>query len=274
MRIATRSMYGMGDCLQIGPDWCRDNATGAQVPCSSPACGPAAPGGAFSYEGALPAIDVGPISYATTQVPGIIGEVSVPVLETRLRDDMNMRTRMGIRADSVQPSEIGAILQATVQNYCYLYQGACPPQNQIAAIIAKLVEEYRAWYDSNIKEYYARVDRGSSEPVPGIGPRPADYVAPSSYVSGPAYQAQQDALTRNVPTVQTITPAPAGSALRPPTGQTPNVNQPYMGAGTSDLTNGTEPQTGGSNWMADNWPLLAAAAAALILLPNLAGGNR
>lgn len=278
MRIATRSQYGMGDCMPIpgATGQCRDNSTGGVVPCSSSVCAAPSP-----YVASVDPLSGGGSQTAITTVPGFGPDmtISVPVLEARLREDLHLRTVWGVRPDSATPDQIYQILLETAQNYCYLYPGSCPSASQIQTLVGQLTEEYRNWYNARLTEYYTVVDGGSSEPVPNMPAPPTGYVAPSVYVSGPNYETQQNALNRIAPTSTGVTPSGTQNVLQTqaPTGGSPQVGSPYGATGTDALTTrpGEESQQMAiSGWLEQNWVLLAAGAAALVLLPNLMGGRR
>lgn len=299
MRIPTHSRYGMGllgDCRQLMSGSlptgnCQDLTTGAIGPCDASGCPTApveAPVYTQTYFGAAPIS--GPSDYITTYASGIDEPVSVPTLISRLMDDMNMRTRnvYMLRAGLLTPPD--QCLQRTaadVQAYCALYPGACQGLST-DQIIEAVCGEYTRWYNSNLAEYWELVHRGSIEPVPGAPPPPPGYVAPTVFVSGPGYQLQQqayqqqvyqqtqNALDRVVPQTGSITPTEPTSALRPPSSQPAlNAQDIQYAQGTDVLTTrpGEAPAMPISNWIQDNWALLAAGAAALILLPMM-GGRR
>lgn len=276
MRIGTRSIYGMGDCFAIaGTPYCRDNNTGAQVLCTDAACSKPS-----LYAAPVEPLPGGSAQTAQTGIPGFTGEFSVPTLEARLTEDIHLRTVYGVRDYSVPPDEIYGILAETARQYCAMYPGACPSQGQVAALVEKKTQEYRDWYNARLTEYYNVTGRGSSEPMPNMPAPPAGYVPPTVYVSGPGYEAQQNALNRTAPEATQITPVGTQNVLQnqAPNGAFPNATGANAATGTTTLT--TRPGEEGSQqmnisgWLEDNWVLLAAAGAALVLLPNLMGGRR
>jgi hypothetical protein len=257
MRLS--SLRGVGECVLIpGSSSARYVDFNTGVPCdpNSPnAVGPIYQGtGPVGYEGAT--------GFTETSVPGFEGTITVPSLESRLSQDMYSRTSsryMLERGLSAKPSEIGAILQESAAQYCAFYPNACAGVN-VPALIQRFVTEYTAWYNSNLAEYHMLVDRGSIEPTAGsTPPPPAGYRSPVEYSSGPKYQQQQENALR---------PPPTGTSFdltKSPTATGSDV----LGPGATGNKQKENEQAGEGSWFEENWQLVAAGAAALLLIPMM-----
>jgi hypothetical protein len=203
---------GLGDCTVLpydaalsamygGAAMCRDSATGAVVPCNVAPCGQAAP--AASSPGSAPVAYVAPPTQVIlTQVPGFLGDLSVPTLESllerQLAESEGLPMQNQLRAGSITLQQMIDDFFTLKDQYCGNYPAACPPG--ASSLAQSYADRLRAW---------------SASLPPASPPPPVVIQAQRAPSSSPAPSPAGD--SGNYQTTQ-LPPQPAGSAASPPAG--------------------------------------------------------
>lgn len=233
--------------------------------------------------------------FMMSSVVGLSDKHSVPTLQTRLSQQVAaMETtdpeQVVIGRDGPDPSALRAGLVAMADNHCHLYPDVCVGVN-VSALIDSLIAQYTMWRNSALARYYDLVASGAIAPMANaVVPPPPGYVPynqvtgasapPSNEIYNPVpgtYPAvtSTNVLTNVTPVAPSWYQAPTASVLAPPQSQPPvpisSIQQTFTGSQALVTGVNEGPAQGtGTDWLKDNWVLLAVAAGALFLL----GGRR
>lgn len=165
-----------------------------------------------SASGASPILTYTPES-TMSSVPGMSNPVQVPTLRAHLSSLVSGNERDYLLTGGSLPTPDGcaAWLQEMARQFCQMYPDACTGTDQ-ASLISSLCSQYQTWYLATLSAYYNIQDRTGGTPASTAPPRPAGYVYPTVFTSGPGYVAQQSGATPQQALVASIGPAAAAAA--------------------------------------------------------------
>ncbi len=271
MRLGTHRTYrrGIGDCIQTGDvyngvPYCRDNATGSLVPCSSLACGAPSGGGAPSsnsptyYSPGNPDFATMPFGTSTT---------TTFTLDSYLAQRVGSIT--GVAVDSlvnegIHLNDLPGLIAADAQQYCAAEH---PPDcGDASALVAK--------YTQIVMAAFAHVPASQWDPATYT---PYAYSSPTA-LNPPAPQAPPPPQAPNNP----LAPPASGNPIagKDTTGAGTNALNPAnstMGGGTGNQNQNPNNQAPGfdlSAFMHDYGLYIALGVGAIVLVPALLQSGR
>lgn len=243
------SLNGLGECQSLpGSQFCRDNNTGSLVDCTSTVCktgGGASAGGGLSNEWSSNVPSSSPV-YSNIPIGGFTGDFTVMTLDSFLaqvlasKESPFMANVIARGADTV--ANQAADFQAQADSYCAI-NGALPDCGQKSSLVAKYRALYMAWANGQKASTYQSQDSGT--------------------IASPI-----NTLSNSAPVYNPVVPAPPTNVLSPPQTGNPTSGQQNVTSPPNQQSTDTLDVT---QWLKDNWVLVAAGVAAVVFLPSMMG---